>query len=123
MSTAAAIRQMLENGLSIDQALTAVEAVEDNMGMKSAKPERTAGRQPYWVWQETRNQVFLRDGFECSYCPAVGDESSMTVDHIVPVSRGGGHGLDNLCVACKPCNSSKSGRLLSEWEGRYGARQ
>lgn len=51
----------------------------------------------------------------CTYCGAV---EEITVDHVVPLSRGGKHEADNLAPACSSCNSSKSDRLLSEWPGR-----
>jgi 5-methylcytosine-specific restriction endonuclease McrA len=51
----------------------------------------------------------------CSYC---GAEANITIDHIVPLSRGGKHEAANLAPACFSCNSSKSNRLLSEWKGR-----
>lgn len=51
----------------------------------------------------------------CVYC---GAEGPGTIDHIVPLSRGGKHEADNLAPACFSCNSSKGSRLLSEWNGR-----
>jgi 5-methylcytosine-specific restriction endonuclease McrA len=55
------------------------------------------------------------DGKACAYCTGC---PATTLDHIVPLSRGGAHSNDNLAPACVGCNSSKSGRLLSEWRGR-----
>lgn len=53
-----------------------------------------------------------RQGFTgCSYCP--GEFES--IDHIVPLNRGGAHELANLTPACTRCNSSKRDSLLSEW--------
>jgi 5-methylcytosine-specific restriction endonuclease McrA len=40
------------------------------------------------------------------------------VDHVFPLSRGGGDGPENLVIACVPCNLSKNARLPSEWSGR-----
>ena len=51
----------------------------------------------------------------CAYC---GSTENITIDHIVPLSRGGKHEASNLAPACLPCNCSKSGQLLSEWDGR-----
>ncbi len=49
----------------------------------------------------------------CAYCQASPSES---IDHIVPISRGGLHTLTNLVGACMHCNLSKGNRLLySEW--------
>lgn len=50
----------------------------------------------------------------CTYCEAVDD---MTVDHVVPLSRGGRHEAKNLTPACRSCNSSKCALLLEEWAG------
>lgn len=51
----------------------------------------------------------------CAYCRA---SKPLTVDHIIPLIRGGRHAIGNLIPACGPCNSSKNARLLIEWEGR-----
>lgn len=51
-----------------------------------------------------RKQVFSRDGYQCNMCKST---SNLSIDHIVPVSKGGGNELDNLQCLCKPCNSKK----------------
>lgn len=48
----------------------------------------------------------------CEYCSV---KENLAVEHIVPLSRGGTNSIDNVTVACKLCNSSKSTKLLSEW--------
>lgn len=60
----------------------------------------------------TRREVFIRDGFTCQYCGRRGGD--LTIDHVVPRSRGGGHSWENLVSACKPCNHRKGGRLPTE---------
>jgi 5-methylcytosine-specific restriction endonuclease McrA len=52
-------------------------------------------------------------GWACPYCRC--DEGEVTLDHIVPLSRGGSHHVYNLVPCCKACNSSKGAKLLSEW--------
>lgn len=47
----------------------------------------------------------------CVYC----DAKATTVDHVRPLSRGGAEHEENLVPACKPCNSSKGPKLLTEW--------
>jgi len=61
-------------------------------------------------------RVYERDGKVCSYCGDTG--GPFEIDHMTPVSQGGSNDLDNLTVACKPCNASKAGRALEDWEGR-----
>lgn len=80
-------------------------------------PNGWTPRLPEKEWWPLRGQVFRRDGHLCNYCKD--EDGPFEVDHIIPVTRGGSHDLTNLCVACKPCNSSKGDRLLSEWRGRY----
>lgn len=48
----------------------------------------------------------------CVYC---GERTSLTQDHIIPISRGGRHAEGNIVPACQPCNSSKGSKLLIEW--------
>lgn len=48
---------------------------------------------------------------ECFYC----DNAAETIDHVVPIVRGGSHGIGNLVPACNHCNFSKAGRTIMEW--------
>jgi 5-methylcytosine-specific restriction endonuclease McrA len=59
----------------------------------------------------TRFNLFLRDGFKCSYCNS---KSDLTFDHVVPRSRGGRTTWENIVTACSPCNLRKGGRSLRE---------
>ncbi|MFZ9922668.1 MAG: HNH endonuclease [Candidatus Nanopelagicaceae bacterium] len=52
------------------------------------------------------------EGRSCTYCAGQFD----TVDHIIPLTRGGDNMITNLTPACRSCNSSKSSKLLSEWK-------
>lgn len=60
----------------------------------------------------TRREVFIRDAYTCQYCGRQGPD--LTIDHVVPKSRGGAHSWDNLVSACKACNHRKGGKLLAE---------
>lgn len=44
---------------------------------------------------------------ECHYCRKTFEKKDLTMDHIVPLSRGGKSTKGNLVVACEPCNSDK----------------
>lgn len=59
---------------------------------------------PYRGVVLTRQNLFKRDGNSCQYC---GSKEDLTVDHLIPRSRGGRSVWDNLVTACKPCNSRK----------------
>lgn len=59
----------------------------------------------------TRTMIYKRDGHKCQYC---GSTKQLTIDHIIPRSRGGEDTWENLVVACMPCNTKKSNKLLEE---------
>ena len=56
----------------------------------------------------TRRAVFARAGWTCQYC---GSRSSLTVDHVVPRSKGGSSTWDNIVASCAPCNRRKADHL------------
>jgi 5-methylcytosine-specific restriction endonuclease McrA len=57
----------------------------------------------------TRRAVFARDGWTCQYCGH--ERGNLTVDHVIPRSKGGGSGWDNIVTCCAPCNRRKGDRL------------
>lgn len=59
----------------------------------------------------SRAMIYKRDGHKCQYC---GSTKNLTIDHIIPRSRGGEDTWENLVVACMPCNTRKSDKLLEE---------
>ena len=61
-------------------------------------------KHPYQVSNETREAVFERDGNRCLKC---GSSNDLSIDHVVPLSKGGDNNTDNLQTLCKTCNSSK----------------
>jgi len=54
-----------------------------------------------------REKVLIRDAYTCYYC---GQEAN-TVDHIIPISKGGISVEDNMIAACVRCNSGKRDRI------------
>ncbi|MEO0478173.1 MAG: HNH endonuclease [Planctomycetota bacterium] len=61
----------------------------------------------------SRAGLFRRDDYQCQYCGAKPEPSKLTVDHVVPRSRGGTTGWDNCAVACRRCNSAKGNHDLA----------
>ena len=59
----------------------------------------------------TRRAVFARDGWACQYC---GSRSSLTVDHVIPRSKGGDSSWENIVASCAPCNRRKGDRLPAQ---------
>ena len=59
----------------------------------------------------SRRAVFARDDYRCQYC---GTAAHLTVDHVIPKSRGGSSSWDNVVTSCAPCNVRKADRLPDE---------
>jgi 5-methylcytosine-specific restriction endonuclease McrA len=66
---------------------------------------------PYRVLTPSKNNVFRRDGYQCGYC---GVEKDLTIDHILPRSRGGNNDWENLVTCCTRCNGKKDDRTPEE---------
>jgi len=55
----------------------------------------------------TRRAVFARDDWTCQYC---GSRANLTVDHVIPRSKGGLSSWENIVASCAPCNRRKADR-------------
>ncbi|MEM1135225.1 MAG: HNH endonuclease [Bacteroidota bacterium] len=66
---------------------------------------------PYKGVIMTRQNIFKRDGGKCVYCSS---KDNLTIDHVLPRSRGGSTSWNNLVTACKTCNSRKGDFLPEE---------
>lgn len=66
---------------------------------------------PYKGVVLTRHNVFKRDTYQCQYC---GTTKDLTLDHLIPRSKGGKSTWTNLVTACKRCNARKGDFSLEE---------
>jgi len=62
----------------------------------------------------SRRSILMRDRETCQYCGAQPGRAHLTVDHIVPRSRGGETTWENVVTACRDCNHRKGGRTPEE---------
>jgi 5-methylcytosine-specific restriction endonuclease McrA len=60
----------------------------------------------------SRRALFARDGWRCVYCGTANNR--LTLDHVVPRSRGGDSVWENVVTSCAPCNHRKGNRLPHE---------
>ena len=62
----------------------------------------------------SRANVLWRDKMQCQYCTKHFKSEELTLDHVIPKSRGGSNSWENLVTACKKCNQKKGSRLPTE---------
>lgn len=83
----------------------------DESVLKREKAAARELRQSRW-WQN-----LISNQAACHYCAAPLKRDEVTMDHVVPLLRGGKSTKGNVVMACKPCNNSKKDLLLMEWDG------
>jgi 5-methylcytosine-specific restriction endonuclease McrA len=71
------------------------------------KPRRYYGGS----WRKTRAAILTRDSHRCHYCGG----KATTIDHVLPLERGGTNDPANLVAACGRCNYSKQEKTVEEW--------
>lgn len=64
-------------------------------------------------WKEIKELY----NYYCAYC--LQPFKKLEMDHIIPVSRGGGTTMDNIVPTCRKCNSLKYTKSILEWHGAY----
>lgn len=70
-------------------------------------------RMPYYKIVLSRKNIMKRDNNRCQYC---GTTEGLTIDHVIPKSRGGSDTWENLVTACNSCNHKKGNRTPKEAE-------
>lgn len=73
---------------------------------------RYVRRPPRYHVAFNRRNVFRRDSSTCQYCGRVGGD--LTLDHVLPRSRGGRNSWENIVTACRECNARKRDRTPAE---------
>ena len=91
---------------------------------QKAREERASSSKPvkveeheidYYNIRENRLKIFERDLYKCQHCQKQLTRFTTTLDHIVPVSRGGDNSLNNLITSCRECNSLKNARSIGDF--------
>jgi 5-methylcytosine-specific restriction endonuclease McrA len=71
-------------------------------------------RIPHQTRALSRKNILLRDRNCCQYCSVVLTAGELTLDHVIPRSRGGPSTWENLVACCHDCNRRKGNQLLHE---------
>jgi 5-methylcytosine-specific restriction endonuclease McrA len=71
-------------------------------------------RIPHQTRALSRKNILLRDRNTCQYCGVILPSAELTLDHVIPRSRGGLSTWENLVAACHSCNRRKGNHMLNE---------
>lgn len=71
-------------------------------------------RVPRLAVRLTRQNLMLRDQYQCQYCGKRPGPADLNLDHVMPRSRGGTDTWENLVVSCRPCNVKKGKKTPRE---------
>lgn len=92
--------------------------------MKTQQPKSQGDKSEFKLstWLHYRHKlkyaILKRDGFRCKICGRSAKDEAvvLTIDHLVPLSRGGDWEINNLYTCCRQCNEGKDDDLLSAIE-------
>lgn len=80
--------------------------------MAAYQRARTAAKKGNGRYAITRKDLQKLYAQPCIYC---GSKQNIEIDHVIPIARGGTHGIGNLTSACRKCNRSRQDKLIMEW--------
>ena len=86
---------------------------------RRARAQRTATCTDRVAYGAFDRAVRAAARIRCYWCGRTVRPEDRTLDHIIPISRGGADDVLNLCCACRDCNSSKAAKLPHEFDGQY----
>jgi hypothetical protein len=110
------VRSCRHCGVSMPQAMRAdaaycSESCNTAAHSQTRKASRKIGARQLRI---DRAYIIERDGGRCHLCGAYPEGRALTIDHVMPLARGGTHTSENLRVACLSCNCSKRDRVEGE---------
>ena len=95
----------------------------DNAALKEFRSQKTviqvppiirlyhSAERPWKIPPVSRKEILRRDENQCQYC---GNRKQLTIDHVIPRSRGGKHTWNNVVIACATCNGRKGNKTPTE---------
>lgn len=60
----------------------------------------------------TRKNLYIRDNFTCQYCGEPFEDDELSIDHVLPRSKGGKNEWTNLVTSCNTCNWAKGSKII-----------
>ena len=99
---------------SIDENFKALRSVDSAFGIPEVLKLKYFKQRKARKSACTKNNIAFRDLHICQYCGECLTHADSTIDHIVPVSKGGTLNWDNVVTACKECNNKKGNKDLDK---------
>ena len=85
-------------------------ATERDIGLNTTDFDSKTMREKFGLTPHKLGKLYIQNGGKkCKYC---GTRAGLTLDHIVPVSKGGGNRLENLQILCIYCNEEKDDTII-----------
>jgi 5-methylcytosine-specific restriction endonuclease McrA len=91
-----------------------VQGVSQRLRVPEVVALKSYDRLPRSVVSFSRRNIYKRDHYTCQYCGVQPGTEELTIDHVVPRSRGGRSTWENCVLACVACNGAKADRTPAE---------
>jgi 5-methylcytosine-specific restriction endonuclease McrA len=100
--------------LLIDESFVALRSVNNAFGIPDVIKLRSFIQRKPRESVCTKNNILLRDLYQCQYCNVPLFNGDATIDHVIPRSKGGSITWENAATSCRDCNNKKGSKLLNE---------
>jgi len=97
-----------------EESLNAIHSARSAVRLPSVIRLLEYRRIPHQTRALSRKNILMRDRYTCQYCQQALNSGELTLDHVIPRSRGGETTWENLVACCNPCNNRKGNRTPDE---------
>ena len=99
---------------SVDKDFNVLRSIDNTFGIPDAVILRNFVQRKPRESVCTKNNILLRDLYQCQYCDASLFNGDATIDHVIPRSKGGSITWYNAATSCRDCNNKKGSKLLKD---------
>lgn len=99
---------------AIENYKNEIKSVSDSFKLPAVIVLKRFVKYRFKIVSAHRREIINRDNNQCQYCSIELPNDKLTLDHIIPKSKGGKNTWDNLVAACKKCNQKKGNRTPEE---------
>ena len=96
--------------MAVEEYAAEIKTVTEQFALPSVIALKRIVKFRFTTMAPKRDNVFWRDNSQCQYCSIFLPKEELTLDHVLPRSKGGKNSWTNLVAACKKCNQKKGDR-------------